>query len=104
MVTQRSPQIVHRHRQPPCLSLGTAPSRPGGSRRAQLCVMEGVLRDIRDKLLGSEREEAFQASVLAVETGLLKVVIRDFVGDLASKSSAERLKGIGRKGQIKRYA
>lgn len=89
MVTQRPPQIVHRHRQPPRLSLGTAPSRSCGCRRPQLCVVERVLRDVRDEFLRGEREEPFQARVLAVEPGFLKVVIGYLVRDLEGEVLAE---------------
>jgi hypothetical protein len=89
MITQRPPQVIHGHRQPPCLSLGIAPSRSSGSRRTQLGVVERVLRDVRDEFLRGEREEALQARVLAVEPGFLEVVVGHLVWDLEGEVLAE---------------
>lgn len=52
MISQRTPQIIHRQYQSPGLSLGI-PGSTGG-RRPKLGVVKRVLSDIRDELLRGE--------------------------------------------------
>lgn len=51
--------------------------------------MKGILRDVRDELLGGEGEETGEARVLGFKAGFLEIVICYSVGDLRG-SNAER--------------